>query len=50
MGKDFTKTVYEKLGKDTFKKMIEIPPNTRETKGSSIISQKIESVIIGRRI
>ena len=23
MGKDFTKVIYEKLGKDTFKKMIE---------------------------
>ena len=32
MGKDFTKTVYEKLGTTTFKKMIEIPPNTKELK------------------
>ncbi len=32
LGKDFTKAVYEKLGRDTFKKMIETPPNTRELK------------------
>ena len=32
MGKDFTKAVYQRLGKDTFKKIIEMPPNTRELK------------------
>ena len=32
MGKDFTKAVYEKIGKDIFRQMIENPPNTREIK------------------
>ncbi len=32
MGKNFTKTIYEKLGKNAFKHMIENPPNTRELK------------------
>ena len=32
MGKDFTKIVYDELGINTFKKMIEIPPNTKELK------------------
>ena len=41
MGKDFTKTVYEKLGKDTFKKMIAIPPNTRELKDPQLYLKKM---------
>jgi hypothetical protein len=41
MGKDFAKTVYEKLGKDTFKKMIEIPPNTRELKDPQLYLKKL---------
>ena len=41
MGKDFTKTVYEKLGKDTFKKMIDIPPNTRELKDPQLYLKKM---------
>ena len=41
MGKDFTRTVYEKLGKDTFKKMIEIPPNTRELKDPQLYLKKM---------
>ncbi len=41
MGKDFTKIVYEKLGKDTFKKMIEIPPNTRELKEPQLYLKKM---------
>ena len=32
MGKDFTKIIYEKLGKDAFTKIITNPPNTRELK------------------
>ncbi|EIJ67023.1 hypothetical protein BD31_I2042 [Candidatus Nitrosopumilus salaria BD31] len=32
MGKDFTKIIYEKLGKDAFTKIISNPPNTREIK------------------
>ena len=41
MGKDFTKILYEKLGKDTFKKMIEIPPNTREFKEPQLYLKKL---------
>ena len=41
MGKDFTKTVYEKLGKGTFKKMIDIPPNTRELKDPQLYLKKL---------
>ena len=41
MGKDFTKTVYEKLGKETFKKMIDIPPNTRELKDPQLYLKKL---------
>ena len=41
MGKDFTKAVYEKLGKDTFKKMIEVPPNTRELKDPQLYLKKM---------
>ena len=41
MGKDYTRTVYEKLGKDTFKKMIEIPPNTRELKDPQLYLKKM---------
>ncbi len=41
MGKDFTKTVYEKLGRNTFKKMIEVPPNTRELKDPQLYLKKM---------
>ncbi len=41
MGKDFTRIVYEKLGKATFKKMIEIPPNTRELKDPQLYLKKL---------
>jgi len=41
MGKDFTRVVYEKLGKDAFKKMIEIPPNTRELKDPQLYLKKM---------
>ena len=41
MGKDFTKTVYEELGTNTFKKMIEIPPNTRELKDPQLYLKKL---------
>jgi hypothetical protein len=44
MGKDFTKTVYEKLGKDTFKKIIEMPPNTREFKDPQLYLKKLSLV------
>ena len=32
IGKDFTKVIYDKHGKNSFKMMIENPPNTRELK------------------
>ena len=41
MGKDFTKAVYEKLGTSTFKKMIEIPPNTKELKDPQMYLKKL---------
>ena len=41
MGKDFTKILYEKLGKDTFKKMIEVPPNTKELKDPQLYLEKL---------
>ncbi len=41
MGKDFTKAVYQELGKNTFKKMIEIPPNTRELKDPQLYIKKL---------
>ncbi len=41
MGKDFTKIIYEKLGKSTFKKMIEIPPSTKELKDPQIYLNKL---------
>jgi hypothetical protein len=44
MGKDFTKTVYKKLGKGTFKKIIEIPPNTRELKDPQLYLKKLSLV------
>jgi hypothetical protein len=41
MGKDFAKTVYDKLGRNTFRKMIEIPPNTRELKDPQLYLKKL---------
>ena len=41
MGKEFTKTIYEKLGINTFKKMIEIPPNTKELKDPQLYLKKL---------
>ena len=41
MGKDFTKTVYEKLGSNTFKKIIEFPPNTKELKDPQLYLDKL---------
>ncbi len=32
MGKEFTQTVFEKYGKESFKMMIEDPPSTLELK------------------
>jgi len=43
MGKDFTKTVYEKLGKDVFKKIMINPPNTREIKEPELYLKRLRS-------
>lgn len=42
MGKDFTKIIYEKLGKNAFKKLIEYPPNTREIKEPQLYLNRIK--------
>lgn len=42
MGKDFTKFVYVKLGKNTFKTLIENPPTTNELKNPQIYLKRIE--------
>ncbi|MBI3254512.1 MAG: hypothetical protein HYZ55_01150, partial [Nitrosarchaeum sp.] len=42
MGRDFTKSIYEKLGKNTFKKLMETPPNTREIKEPQLYLNRIK--------
>jgi len=42
MGRDFTKNIYEKLGKKTFSKLIETPPNTREIKDPQLYLNRIK--------
>ncbi len=42
MGKDFTKIIYERLGKNAFKKLIEYPPNTREIKEPQLYLNRIK--------
>lgn len=42
MGKDFTKRIYERLGKNAFKKLIEYPPNTREIKEPQLYLNRIK--------
>ena len=41
MGKDFTKIIFEKMGKNAFKTMIENPPNTREIKEPQLYLKRI---------
>ena len=41
MGKDFTRTVYESLGRSAFKKIIEVPPSTRELKDPQMYVKKM---------
>lgn len=41
MGKDFTKTVYESLGRSAFKKIIDVPPSTRELKDPQMYIKKM---------
>jgi len=42
MGRDFTKIIYEKMGKDAFKQLIDTPPNTREIKEPQIYLNRIK--------
>lgn len=42
MGKDFTQQVYEKLGKNTFKTLIENPPTTNELKNPQTYLKRTE--------
>jgi len=41
MGKDFVKIIYEELGKDTFKKIMSNPPNTREIKNPQLYLKRL---------
>ena len=41
IGKDFTSFIFEKLGKDSFRKIIEEPPNTKELKNPSLYLDRI---------
>ena len=43
MGKDFTKTVFDKHGKDTFKMLIQNPPSTRELKEPQLYLKRVQS-------
>jgi hypothetical protein len=42
MGRDFTKYIYERLGSDTFRQLIETPPNTREIKEPQLYLNRIK--------
>ena len=41
MGMDFVRAVFGKLGRDTFKKMIETPPSTRELKDPQLYVDRL---------
>ena len=41
MGKEFTKAIYEKLGKNAFGQMIKNPPNTRELKDPQLYIKRV---------
>jgi len=43
MGKDFTEAIFAKLGKKTYRTLIENPPTTRELKNPEIYLQRYES-------
>jgi hypothetical protein len=42
MGKDFTKNIYEKLGINAFKKLMETPPSTREIKEPQLYLNRVK--------
>jgi uncharacterized protein (DUF2342 family) len=41
LGKEFTKIIYQRLGKNTFKQLIETLPNTRELKEPQLYINRI---------
>ena len=41
MGKDFTKAVYESMGRSAFRKIIDVPPSTRELKDPQLYIKKM---------
>ena len=41
MGISFTESIYEKLGKETFKKLIDDPPDTLELKDARLYLKRI---------
>jgi len=43
MGKDFTHTIYEKHGKESFKMMIKNPPSTLELKDPKLYLKRVQS-------
>jgi hypothetical protein len=42
VGIGFTEEIFEKLGKDSFKKLIDDPPNTLELKDSQLYLKRIQ--------
>ena len=42
MGRDFTKNIYEKLGRNAFRQLMENPPNTREIKEPQLYLNRIK--------
>jgi hypothetical protein len=41
LGKEFTKIIYQRLGKNAFNQLIEMPPNTRELKEPQLYINRI---------
>ena len=41
MGKEFTKSIHERLGRESFRKLMEDPPNTRELKDPQMYLERI---------
>jgi len=41
MGMDFTSTVFSKVGKDTYRTLIDNPPTTRELKNPEVYLKRL---------
>jgi hypothetical protein len=41
IGREFTKIIYERLGKNAFRQLIDTPPNTRELKEPQLYLNRI---------